>query len=71
MTKVVLKPFYLLLIILTFQSTKKKYKITVEKYEANNIDLKYYMEDRIMTEIWEKSFIENQMIWGFEPAPSR
>lgn len=23
-----------------------------------------------MTEIWESSFIENQMIWGFEPADS-
>lgn len=23
-----------------------------------------------MTEIWESSFIENQMMWGFEPADS-
>jgi SAM-dependent methyltransferase len=29
-----------------------------------------YKGDRGMTEFWELSFIENQMMWGFEPADS-
>ncbi len=29
-----------------------------------------YKGDKEMTEFWEASFIENQMMWGFEPSDS-
>lgn len=37
--------------------------------KITNIKIKN-KEIEVMTEFWEESFIENQMMWGFEPSDS-